>query len=163
VRAQHNGVDVVIEILGEELAPHPEHHELADYPLPTPDRDARTALRQPHHERSQDDPPRTGRRRGGTAAIIAAAIVLLALVLVRPDFRADSPVPPPAATPSTTVTSWAFDVRSLTSAGSPTLPTSCASSLPPTGDALCQRWDCPIVCVTGREDDGPLAAVTRSP
>jgi hypothetical protein len=187
VRTQGNGVDVVVELLAnnqngkldgplkpdarhtpdgdsdDELAPHPEHHELADYTLPTPDHDTRTTLRQPHHERSHTHPPRTGRRRGGAAAIIAAAIVLLALVLLRPHFRADIPVSPPAPTPPTTGTPWTNAAQSLTAAGAPTLPTFCASSLPPTGDALCQRWDCPIVCVSGRDDHGQLAAVTRSP
>ena len=183
VRTHRNGLEVVVELRtgnqngrldaplkpdprhpsdgvpDDELVPHPEHHELADYTPPTPDHDTRTTLRQPHNERSPTLPTKTGRRRGGTAAIIAAAIVLLALVLSRSPSRADIPS---TSLPASTSTPWTFDAQSLAAAEPPTLPTSCASGLPPTGDALCQRWDCPIVCVSGRDDHAQLAAVIQS-
>jgi hypothetical protein len=130
---------------------------------PTPGHDTRTTLRQPHDDRSHTDRPRTGRR-GRTVAILATGIVVLALMLFRSPSRPDSPASSlPATTPPTTGTLWTYDAQSLAADGPLTVPTSCATGLPPTGDALCQRWDCPIVCVSGRDDHGELAAVTRSP
>ena len=187
VRTQCNGVEVVVELLtgnqnarldallkpdgryssdrgpDDEFAPHPEHDELADYTPPTPGHDTRTTLRRPHNDRSHTDRPRTGRR-GRTAAILAAGIVLFALILFRSPSRPDIPASSlPATTPPTTGTLWTYDAQSFAAVGPPTLPTSCASGLPPTGDALCQRWDCPIVCVSGRADQYQLAAVVPLP
>jgi hypothetical protein len=114
-QTQRNGVDVVVELLtgnqngrldgplkpdarhtsdrdpDDELAPHPEHHELADHTAPTPDNDTRTTLRQPHNERSHTHPPRTGPPRAWS--MLSGDGVKTVVSRRKPDRARTAPVP----------------------------------------------------------------------